>query len=87
MDAACVLWTPTGACSHYDIDQLRYNMYGVNIGCCSLAILIFAFALWKAWGMCTWPTDDHRGDSDYFDKIEKKPESDSLMDDFTFNTK
>ena len=84
VDAACVLWTPTGACSHYDIDQLRYNMYGMNIGCNSLATLVFVLALWKAWDMRSWPAEEHDKESEYFDKTENKPESDSLMGDFTF---
>ena len=80
VDAACVLWTSHGACNHYDIDQLRYNLYGVNICCQGLSIVILFLGLWTAWGMRKWPADQDAKDSEHFTKKDK-PESDLLMGD------
>ena len=84
VDAACILWTPNGACSHYDIDKLRYHLYGMNIGCNVVATLFFILALWKAWNKRSWPYEKHHRESEYFDKREKMPESDLLMGKFKF---
>ena len=79
VDAACILWNQHGACSHYDIDQLRYNLYGINISCQGLAIVILLLGLWACWSMHKWPADQYK-DSEYFTKKTlNKPESELLM--------
>ena len=61
-------------------------MYGVNIGCRAIAVLLFAAALWRAWSMRRWPSEDSDDDSGLYDIKEKRPEADALMGKFTFNS-
>ena len=68
VDNACVVWSggglggggggggggPQGYCSFYNIDTLRFNLFGYVIGFRTLSTLILAVALKLCWRMRKW---------------------------------
>ena len=87
VDAACILWSPTGACAFYDNDAMRYNLYGVNIGCRALGILILSAAVIKSWNMRTWSGNAKDETPEVSENDKKLPEAHNLMEKYTLNSK
>ena len=89
VDAACILWSSTGSCNFYDNDSMRYNMYGINIACRALAVLLFAVVVVKSWNMSTWSGNARDESPDLSEDVDvkRRPEADALMGKFTFHSK
>ncbi|WAQ95690.1 SO2B1-like protein [Mya arenaria] len=80
VDAACILWSggaaTLGSCSYYNLETLRYNMYGMAIACKSGAIVLLAVIVCFTWNMHKWPNkadEENEVDFVYESYIKQKP--------------
>lgn len=57
VDQACVLWSngDSGSCTFYNMDTLRYTLFGFGICGRCVAIVIMAVILKFTWKMREWP--------------------------------
>ena len=57
VDHACLLWSDgdSGSCTFYNLNVLRYNIFGMSIGSKCIAILVLTSLLRVTWNMREWP--------------------------------
>lgn len=74
VDHACLLWSngDTGSCTFYNLDTLRFNMFGFAIVGRSLAIVLMTVLLRVTWNMGEWSSPQDSKSEDFWIETNHK---------------
>ncbi|KAL4239396.1 hypothetical protein ACF0H5_000213 [Mactra antiquata] len=82
VDHACVLWSngDSGSCTFYNIDTLRFNLFGLGICGRAVSIILVSLILKITWNMTEWPgTLDKMSEVDFVIESDKKKTNKELL--------
>ncbi|XP_053392350.1 solute carrier organic anion transporter family member 2A1-like [Mercenaria mercenaria] len=89
VDHACLLWSngDSGSCTFYNLDTLRYNVFGWSVACRTVAILVLVLLLRITWNMREWPNNDDKQSLDFIVESKHKMKPGALIDKTSYQVK